>query len=587
MFEDLQKAAEERIQILNNTVPGMIKKYTWDEEPVTFRNFITAKDHMNFPSYSERQYQVADFMLGTNPKKIFENANTLAVLEWGKGSGKDTISCHIILYVIHVLMCMRKPQDYFPGIGPTDTIDCINVAYSAAQATAVFFDKMKNNCLTWPWLKKNYPIKLSGKVVDPTEDMSYKNMVTINQNSIFFPKRVRAFSRHSEQESTEGLNILCFVADEISAFKDKTKTRNASKIYNMLDSSSSTRFGPHVKGFLLSYPRYKGDFIEKTYEWAKDKLHIYADLGATADIKPKECFSGKYFPYTLGGKTYQVPVEFKLHFDRDPGDACAKYLCIPPGAESPFIERPDLVDLCVDKRRLPLIEFEDYVEGHFVKKRIKKWNITYFIRHEFVITIDLGLRSDSAGFSMHHSEKLVLPDQTVDQHIIQDAVTAWKPDKQKGLIVDFQNVEDIVKEISQKLVILGVWFDQWNSAQMVQRLNSATIRCDTYQLNLQDYKNMKEKLYFGRIHLLMHQVMVDEIKSLEIFEGRKVDHPEGGGKDIADTVVGAIKVLVTPGGSIGPDEGEIVGDNISTMADEGEYVTSNNEITDGLHAKLP
>lgn len=587
MFESLHQAAQEKIDSLADQKQGLIKKFTWDHEPANFREFITGRDHMNFPSYSDRQYQVADFMLGEDPKKIFENGNKLAVLEWGKGSGKDTISCHIILYVIHVLMCMRKPQDYFPGIGPNDTIDCINVAYSAAQATAVFFDKLKNNVLTWSWLKRRYPIKLSGKVLDPTDDMDVRNIVTVNQNSIFFPRRVRAFSRHSEQESTEGLNILCFVADEISAFKDKTKTRNSNKIYNMLDSSSSSRFGSRVKGFLLSYPRYKGDFIEKTYDWAKGQLHIYADKADTGSVKPKICFSGKTFEYRVAGKTYTVPLEFKEHFDRDPGDACAKYLCEPPGAESPFIERPELVDLCIDKNRLPLIEFEDYTEGHFIKKRIKRWNIAYFIRHEFVINIDLGLKSDSAGFSMHHSEKLILPDQTMDQHIIQDAVTAWKPDRDKKLIVDFQNVEDIIKEISMKMSIIGVWFDQWNSAQMVQRLSNFGIKCETYMLNLQDYKNLKEKLYFGRIHLLDHNVMVDEIKGLEIFEGRKVDHPEGGGKDIADTIVGAIKVLVSSPGSIGPDEGEIVGENIGMSEGEGELIATNMDGTEGLHARLP
>ena len=145
--------------------------------------------------------------------EVPKHHNYLAHGLYNHNSGKDTISCHIILYVIHVLMCMRKPQDYFPGIGPNDTIDCINVAYSAAQATAVFFDKLKNNVLTWSWLKRRYPIKLSGKVLDPTDDMDFRNIVTVNQNSIFFPKRVRAFSRHSEQESTEGLNILCLSGD--------------------------------------------------------------------------------------------------------------------------------------------------------------------------------------------------------------------------------------------------------------------------------------------------------------------------------------------------------------------------------------
>jgi hypothetical protein len=496
----------------------------WDEKPVSFREFITSFDHMDFPSYSERQYQVVDFTLGNDPTAIFDNENSTAILEWGKGSGKDTIACHVIQYGVYVLLCMRRPQHKFPGITVRDTIDLVNVAYSADQALNVFFDKLKNNVLHWPWLKKKYPIRMSGKFVEPSDDWQFENVVTINKNSIFFPKRIRAFSRHSEQESTEGMNILFFVADEISAFKDKTQTRNASKVYNMLDSSSKSRFGTSVKGFLLSFPRYSGDFIEKMYDWAQDKIHVYADKAFTWQVKPESCFSGKWFEF----EGYQVPLEFKEHFDRDPTDAKAKYMCLPPGAESPFVEKPEMVDFCIDEHRIPLIEFQDYVDGKYIKKRIVKWNMPSLLRNEHVITIDLGLKNDSAGFSIFHSERFAMPGQPQSIHYIQDAVTAWEPDPKQKLIVSFPDIETTIKLIASRIMVKGVYFDQWNSAQMSQNLKAAGINSDIYRLDLQDYRNCKEQFYFGKISLLNYAKQISEFKALEIIKGLRVDHPDGG-----------------------------------------------------------
>ena len=44
----------------------------WRENPVTFRVFVESPEHMAFEPLSERQYEVADFMLsGEDPKKIF------------------------------------------------------------------------------------------------------------------------------------------------------------------------------------------------------------------------------------------------------------------------------------------------------------------------------------------------------------------------------------------------------------------------------------------------------------------------------------------------------------------------------------
>ena len=49
-----------------------LREILWDEEPVTFQEFLYSPEHMNFPPYSDRQMDIMDFMFGDDPKNIFE-----------------------------------------------------------------------------------------------------------------------------------------------------------------------------------------------------------------------------------------------------------------------------------------------------------------------------------------------------------------------------------------------------------------------------------------------------------------------------------------------------------------------------------
>ncbi len=58
----------------------------WESENIlNFRDFIRSPEHMNFPELSDRQYAVSDYILGDDPKKMFDNNRNTAVLVWGKG----------------------------------------------------------------------------------------------------------------------------------------------------------------------------------------------------------------------------------------------------------------------------------------------------------------------------------------------------------------------------------------------------------------------------------------------------------------------------------------------------------------------
>jgi hypothetical protein len=209
----------------------------------------------------------------------------IAVLLWGKGSGKDYLSSIVVCYLLHVLLCLRDPQAYF-GLAPGEPIDIVNVAYNADQAKRVFFEKLKQRMFRWKWLRARCDVFEAGRRKWP--DTAGRPRVEINDQEILFPRfdhhgdelgAIRAFSKHAENESYEGLNIIAWVMDEASAFLSKAKKENASKIYQTLRTSAASRFLRRWVGFIISYPRHADDFtmVKCREARANPTAGMYAD----------------------------------------------------------------------------------------------------------------------------------------------------------------------------------------------------------------------------------------------------------------------------------------------------------------------
>jgi intein/homing endonuclease len=90
-----------------------------------------------------------------------------------------------------------------------------------------------------------------------------------------------------------------------------------------------------------------------------------------------------------------------------------------------------------------------------------------------------------------------------------------------------------------------------NSAQSIQDIRKQGIESDVFSVdkNLDAYETLKESAYGGKLKMPYHEVLLHELQRLELIEGKKVDHPIRGGKDVADAVAGAVYNAVQSGGS--------------------------------------
>ena len=175
----------------------------------------------------------------------------------------------------------------------------------------------------------------------------------------------------------------------------------------------------------------------------------------------------------------------------------------------------------------------------------------------------MGLRSDSAAISIFHTEST-----TQGLKAVQDLMTGWIPDPEKHLEVSMNDIKDFLVEISKRIKIRKVLFDQWNSALLIEQLNELKIPSEEYRLGFADYKHAKEMLYEGRVSLQPNERLQEEFRRLILTRSKRVDHPSDFHNDFCDTVVGAIKVLLTKralNNNINMEGGVYIQDNLGVL----------------------
>lgn len=248
----------------------------WKEDPVDIDTYVTSPMYQDLPALSPRQKIAISSIIGDVPKEVFNRTNgvTTGVLLWGKGSGKDYVSSIIISYLAYILCCMKNPQRFL-GIAPGEPMDIINVAYSSSQANLVFFAKLKQ------------------RIIKP---MFRKYDAHIIEDKIEFPNQVRLHSRHSENESYEGFNILAWIMDE-ACFSDDTQIQDVK--------TGTTKTA-------LEWYKSKEKFFIRAYDFEK-KETIIQEAGPVFRKSKSNIYEVKF----KSGRKMRVSGQHKFYHDSE------------------------------------------------------------------------------------------------------------------------------------------------------------------------------------------------------------------------------------------------------------------------------
>lgn len=553
----------------------------FDELPVPLGEWLASPEHMSLASEPLSQVQY-DVIRHTEQIYTVETMRMLAAevsLAWrpvrmvnfvwmmvGKGGGKDRVAALTQIRLAYLLACLSSPQRYL-RIGSTSKIHMLNTASSDGQAEQVFFAELKGLLGSNPWFR--------GRYSHVAKEVKY-------------PKDVIAISGNSKEESQEGLNLLYGCLDEIDAFRTKAELEktartsrgamlNADGIFEMMRTSGSSRFPQAFKVLGLSWPRYVGSFI-----WTK----VHEGLADHA-LKGNACrtFVVPGVP-TWEANPTKSRADFDAEFLENPELANAKYACKPPMSESPYIrnavalasnlqaQHPCGFEPVHVSYRWGLPTEDDLEIRDVTWERIPgltpraSWQADIDIDPRFTCTdgfpraihVDTALAHDRCGVAMSHvrgfSSHVVRgvdedghPEETVVSRplVTTDLITYFEApaatgEHPKGEI-ELRWVRRLIFElIARGFPIRIVTYDGFQSADSLQLLRAHGVQAEYFSLDrkMDGYDTAKSVLYSGGLHCYAHPLLEVELKALTIVNGRKVDHPPGGSKDLADAWAGSI-----------------------------------------------
>ncbi len=535
---------------------NMLDGEDFEERPVQIETFVQSEDYLNLPALSENQYKLIkassqiykkatlEALYGEEAaEKRFAETMNEVIFQLGKGSGKGYTSSIACAYIVYLLLCLKDPARYY-GKPPGDHIAILNIAINAAQAQNVFFKYFKQRITSSPWFIGRY---------------------TEKAGEFQFDKNIFVYSGHSEREAWEGYNVIFVILDEISGFALDSTTGNeqsktASAVYKMYKQSVVSRFPEFGKVVLLSFPRFKNDFIQQRY------ASVIADKEVTVrshlfKIDPNLPDGTEGNEFTVEWEedhiiSYRIPKVFALKrptweinpliklddlmaaFYDDPTDSLSRFACMPPDAIDAFFKDRSKIEQAFSSQDSLN---EDYsFRATFTPDPSKR----------YYVHVDLARVHDHAAVALAHVEKweqrniggkLTEPAPVV----IVDQVRYWTPSKTKN--VDFTEIREYILALKRRgFDIRLVTFDRWESADTIKYLNEKGLKSERLSVAKKHYEDfamvVAENRLVGPATVTGSKpnLLIDELLQLRIMNNDKVDHPRKGSKDLSDAVCGAI-----------------------------------------------
>ena len=530
----------------------------FEETPVDVKTFVEGDQYLNQPALSKIQYDLVESMaqiyktedverfMGYEKGRQHYTKYTKGeiIMALGKGSGKDHTSTIGVAYAVYKLLCLKDPARYY-GKPSGDAIDIINIAINAQQARNVFFKGFKNKIDKSPWFVGKFNAKM---------------------DSIEFDKGITVYSGHSERESHEGLNLFIAILDEISGFAENLSNPELGKtpenIYKAFRGTVDSRFPDYGKVILLSFPRFRDDFISKKYnEAVADKEVVSRSHEFIVNPELPEDAKGNKFTieweedhitqyrlprvFALKRPTWEVnPTrsieDFKVAFFTDPLDARMRFLCDPSVASDAFFRNKDRLEQCMS-----IANPVDNVRRIDESWKPKQDKVYY-------VHADLAQQVDKCAVALAHVDKWVKVQVTdtfeqIVPIVVVDLIAWWEPKKEGP--VDLSDVKNWILALRRKGVNLGqVTFDRWNSFDIQKELQSVGVKTDTLSVLKPQYEDLAMLVYEDRVVLPHIELLLNELTELKVVNDRKVDHPRKGSKDLADAMCGAVynAISLTP-----------------------------------------
>ena len=400
----------------------------------------------------------------------------------GMRSGKSTLAGLIAVYEFFRLITLRDPAEHY-GLVSKDPIFISIVAVSEEQAMDTVFAKAKSLVENSEFLQQYFDLKVrESKIMCPSKNVTIRTISSWSTTAV-------------------GRTNKAVIFDELANFEETVSKRGAWEIWSRLTKSTDT-FGRDGKVIAISSPRHPNDIIMTLYRRAmndpEERSQTLAILTPTWEVNPN------------------VSREelLKAH-KHDLATFLRDFACQPQATSA--LQFPEGVELT--------IPFNVLADDSMIDRD-----------HIRVMAIDPAVRQDAFGVAVGYRD--------IDDSIIIDG--AWRFQRTDRAYISPKEIRQWMEKVIDRLNVAVLIFDTWMFPELIewaeQDLGLIVVK---HIVTKQDYDRWRELQQAGRLKLCNYDVLKTEAESLIVINERRVDHPIGGSKDVADCVANIIWYLET------------------------------------------
>lgn len=557
------------IAAIKKEVEWLSNNPAFERRPATIREFLRAPyldiESMVRPGLIE----AFEDIFGDEVQSVRLSHYERAMFTGGIGIGKTTFASIALPYMVHWVLCLKDPQRFY-SLLPGSRIAFMQMSTSGKQAKDVIFGDIKARIRNSKWFAENFPF-----------DEKFTNVIK-------FPKDIVIIPGDSGETTFEGYNILGGILDEMDSHKQTDNKDYADVGYNTIESRIASRFIDNSdpereghKGLILCIGQMKkahGFAARKYKEFLKDekakvvRMTIWESFGWDKYLDPKTGERRSFFYDTRrkaiippgvaalvsNPNIIEVPRAFLKSFENNPEKALRDLAGIPPETEDAFISLADRVDECRE-RWIERHGNESPVDDNPVRPKFAPWFKAVNDPRRRALHLDLATsgNGDALGLAMGHVEEIVEVDGEKKPYIVFDCLVRIKA--LPGTEILLSEVRQLVYHLrdDRGFRITKVTMDGFQSTDSLQQFRKKRMGGDYLSVDRSTlpYEDLREAIYERRMEFPPYltylykgadqriEIAVQELLRLQ-YDGKKVDHPTDGSKDVADAMAGVTYSLM-------------------------------------------
>lgn len=483
-----------------------------------------------------------------------------AMMTGAIGIGKTTFASIVLPYMVHWVLCVKDPQKFFQLL-PGSRIAFMMMSTSEDQAREVIFADVFARIKHSPWFKK-YPY-----------DEKFKNQIRWPQKDIWI------LPGDSAETTFEGYNILGGVLDEMDSHRVTPKKDYALEGYNTISNRIKSRFQDRGLLILIGQMKKSVGFAASKYKDFSDaedaytsRMTIWESFGWDTPryLKPDGTRDSFWFdrrrkivvPALVAEDSnndlyMEIPNVYRKSFIDDPDKALKDLAGIPPAVGAPFIGMVHKIESCTERWHARFKVDESPLAPVLSEAMFAPWfKANDRLRRAMHIDIAYSDSGDALGMAMGHVREMKEIEGELRPVIVIDFLLRMRP--MPGQEIILADVRKVVYRLKDEMGfnLRKVTLDGFQSTDTIQQLNKKRFDSDYLSVdrNLLPYQDLRDAIYEERLEFpkymtyMSHgderkvEIAFNELTQL-IDTGKKVDHPIGGSKDVADAMAGVVHTL--------------------------------------------